>query len=81
MRANRTRKIIHMCDLQHACCFAREKDCADSWPTSIKVDKIEFCAEISIYSMFMCRDINIFDFAVIFKYYISLLLYSAVYNI
>ena len=26
MRANRTRKIVHTCDLQHACCFAHEKD-------------------------------------------------------
>ena len=26
-RANRTRKIVHMCDLQHACRFAHEKDC------------------------------------------------------
>ena len=25
-RANHTRKIFHMCDLQHACCFAHEKD-------------------------------------------------------
>ena len=23
---NRTRKIVHMCDLQHTCCFAHEKD-------------------------------------------------------
>ena len=26
-RANRTRRIVHACDLQHACCFAHEKDC------------------------------------------------------
>ena len=25
-RANHTRKIVHTCDLQHACCFAHEKD-------------------------------------------------------
>ena len=27
MCANRTRNIVHMCDLQHACCFAHKKDC------------------------------------------------------
>ena len=26
-RANHTHKIVHMCDLQHACCFAHKKDC------------------------------------------------------
>ena len=25
-RANRTRKIVHTCDLQHTCHFAHEKD-------------------------------------------------------
>ena len=25
--ANRTCKIVHTCDLQHACCFAHKKDC------------------------------------------------------
>ena len=25
-RANRTRKMVHTCDLQHACCFAHKKD-------------------------------------------------------
>ena len=25
--ANRTRKIVHTCNLQHACCFAHKKDC------------------------------------------------------
>ena len=24
-RANRMRKIVHTCDLQHTCCFAHEK--------------------------------------------------------
>ena len=26
MCVNHTCKIVHMCDLQHACCFAHEKD-------------------------------------------------------
>ena len=28
MRVNRMRKIVHTCDLQHACRFAHEKDWA-----------------------------------------------------
>ena len=24
---NHTHKIVHTCDLQHACCFAHKKDC------------------------------------------------------
>ena len=31
-RANRARKMVHTCDLQHACCFAHKKDCKISWP-------------------------------------------------
>ena len=31
MCANHTRKIVHTCDSQHACCFAQEKDWALPW--------------------------------------------------
>ena len=55
-RANRTRKIVHTCDLQHACRFAHEKDWCNCMNYSICMCSDLFDIEYVVHAIPCLRD-------------------------